>query len=54
MTALLEGSQASSSSSKTPDRHSSGKQVQAGLAPTMVLQLVALHCALQAAARKGD
>ena len=53
MTALSEGRQASSSS-KTSDRNSSGKQAQAGLASTMVLQLVALHSALQAAAKKGD
>ena len=54
MSALLEGNQASSSS-KASDRSSSGKQSQGHrLSSTIVLKLVALHSALQAAAKKGD
>ena len=54
MSALLEGSQASNSS-KASDRSSSGKQPKGDQsASAMVLKLVALHSALQAAAKKGE
>lgn len=54
MSALLEGNQASGSS-KASDKSSSGKIPQGHQsASTIVLKLVALHSALQAAAKKGD
>ena len=54
MSALVEGNQASGSS-KASDRSSSDRQPQGDqLASAMVLKLVALHSALQAAAKTGD